>query len=493
MPVVERQDLDQLNAILSVKIERADYAKDVKAQMKEAQKKANMKGFRAGKAPLSIVEKMYGKSIVFDAVNKVVNQELNDYLDAISETKNILGQPLPIADDEANFDFRPKKANDYTFRFKLGFAPEFELKGYDKEAKFTSYNIDVTEEALDKEVENLKNQFGERTNPTEDIQAKDVLKLNLKELDGEAIKEGGIENTTSVAVDLLAEELQANVLTMKAGASFNVNIKDLDSKMDQAKAGTLLLGLEDNSAPYGENYVATIEEVTRQETSEINDEFIAKAFPGNEDIKTVEDIRAYMKGDIVKYYTDQADKLLFAQMQRDLLEKNEFDLPDAFLKEWIVASDENATVESTEAQYPSFKQGLKWSHIQSKIADKSGVKVEENEVENAIREEISNYFASSGLGAFGDNSMMDGMVEKFMKDREHVNRTAERIINDKILVAAKEEVTLEMVDVNQEEFNDIIKKYNEEFAQSNKSADEELTETVEELVEDAVVEEATEE
>ena len=493
MPVVERQDLDQLNAILSVKVERADYAKDVKAQMKEAQKKANMKGFRAGKAPLSIVEKMYGKSIVFDAVNKVVNQELNDYLDAISETKNILGQPLPIADDEANFDFRPKKANDYTFRFKLGFAPEFELKGYDKEAKFTSYNIDVTEEALDKEVENLKNQFGERTNPTEDIQAKDVLKLNLKELDGEAIKEGGIENTTSVAVDLLAEELQANVLTMKAGASFNVNIKDLDSKMDQAKAGTLLLGLEDNSAPYGENYVATIEEVTRQETSEINDEFIAKAFPGNEDIKTVEDIRAYMKGDIVKYYTDQADKLLFAQMQRDLLEKNEFDLPDAFLKEWIVASDENATVESTEAQYPSFKQGLKWSHIQSKIADKSGVKVEENEVENAIREEISNYFASSGLGAFGDNSMMDGMVEKFMKDREHVNRTAERIINDKILVAAKEEVTLEMVDVNQEEFNDIIKKYNEEFAQSNKSADEELTETVEELVEDAVVEEATEE
>ncbi|MGB0864301.1 MAG: trigger factor [Saprospiraceae bacterium] len=493
MPVVERQDLDQLNAILSVKIERADYAKDVKAQMKEAQKKANMKGFRAGKAPLSIVEKMYGKSIVFDAVNKVVNQELNDYLDAISETKNILGQPLPIADDEANFDFRPKKANDYTFRFKLGFAPEFELKGYDKEAKFTSYNIDVTEEALDKEVENLKNQFGERTNPTEDIQAKDVLKLNLKELDGEAIKEGGIENTTSVAVDLLAEELQANVLTMKAGASFNVNIKDLDSKMDQAKAGTLLLGLEDNSAPYGENYVATIEEVTRQETSEINDEFIAKAFPGNEDIKTVEDIRAYMKGDIVKYYTDQADKLLFAQMQRELLEKNEFDLPDAFLKEWIVASDENATVESTEAQYPSFKQGLKWSHIQSKIADKSGVKVEENEVENAIREEISNYFASSGLGAFGDNSMMDGMVEKFMKDREHVNRTAERIINDKILVAAKEEVTLEMVDVNQEEFNDIIKKYNEEFAQSNKSADEELTETVEELVEDAVVEEATEE
>ena len=493
MPVVERQDLDQLNAILSVKVERADYAKDVKAQMKEAQKKANMKGFRAGKAPLSIVEKMYGKSIVFDAVNKVVNQELNDYLDAISETKNILGQPLPIADDEANFDFRPKKANDYTFRFKLGFAPEFELKGYDKEAKFTSYNIDVTEEALDKEVENLKNQFGERTNPTEDIQAKDVLKLNLKELDGEAIKEGGIENTTSVAVDLLAEELQANVLTMKAGASFNVNIKDLDSKMDQAKAGTLLLGLEDNSAPYGENYVATIEEVTRQETSEINDEFIAKAFPGNEDIKTVEDIRAYMKGDIVKYYTDQADKWVFAQMQRDLLEKNEFDLPDAFLKEWIVASDENATVESTEAQYPSFKQGLKWSHIQSKIADKSGVKVEENEVENAIREEISNYFASSGLGAFGDNSMMDGMVEKFMKDREHVNRTAERIINDKILVAAKEEVTLEMVDVNQEEFNDIIKKYNEEFAQSNKSADEELTETVEELVEDAVVEEATEE
>lgn len=488
MPVVERQDLDQLNAILSVKVERADYAGEVKTQLKEAQKKANMKGFRAGKAPLSIVEKMYGKSIVFEAVNKVVNQELNDYLDAISEKENILGQPLPIADDETSFDFRPKKATDYTFKFKLGFAPEFELKGYDKEATFTSYNITVTDEALDKEIENLKNQFGEKSNPTENVEAKDVLKLNLKELDGEAIKEGGIENTTSVAVDLLTEELQTKVLTLKTGDTFNVNVKDLDSKVNPNKIGTFLLGLEDNETPFGENYVATIEEVTRHIATEINDEFIAKAFPGNEDLKTEEDIRNYMKGDIVKYYSDQADKLLFAQMQRALLEENDFDLPDAFLKEWIVFSDETATVETTEAQYPSFKQGLKWSHVQSKIAAKSNVKVEEKEVEAAIREEIGNYFASSGLGAFGDNSMMDGMVEKFMKDREHVNRTAERIINDKILVAAKEEVTLEMIDVNQEEFNDIIKKYNKEFAQSNKSADEELTETVEELVEDAVIE-----
>ena len=484
MPSVERQDIDGLNAIVSVTVDKSEYIKEVKAQLKKAQARSSMKGFRAGKAPLSIMKKMYGKQIVFEEVNKLISKEMNEYLDSLD--RELLGNALPMSDEETPFDFRIGKADSYTFKFKLGFAPQFELKGYSTETVLPSYTIKVKEETIDKEIENLKSRLGEQTHPEDNIQEKDVLKLELKELDEEAIKEGGVQNTTTAAVDLMSEELQKNVMTMKLGDSFNVNIYELDSKMEGDQVGRYILGLSDDDVTFGENFVATIEEITRNTPAEINEEFIAQAFPKAEGLETEEDIRNHLSGEISKYFNEQADKLMLARFQRHLMDINEMEFPTEFLKEWMLMSDEKATKESIEEGFEGFLKGLKWSLIQTRIADKEEVKVTTEEIELLAREEIAGYFGGNEM--LGGGEMIESMVERFMQDKEYINRTGERIINERITVAAKNVISFENNEVTEDEFNEIIKAYNEENEQAEKSLDEEFTDAVEELVEDATVE-----
>ena len=126
MPVVERQDIDHLNAVLTVKVEHTDYASEVKTQLTTLRKKAKMKGFRPGKVPMSLVKKMYGKSVVFEAVNKVLQEEMNTVLDNFD--RRILGQPLPFSEEtDSPYNFTVNNKDPYTFRYKIGMMPEFEL------------------------------------------------------------------------------------------------------------------------------------------------------------------------------------------------------------------------------------------------------------------------------------------------------------------------------------------------------------------------------
>lgn len=483
MPTINRQDIDELNAILTLDVAPEDYADKVKEQFKTLRKKASLKGFRAGQVPLSMIKKMYGKGVVYEVINDVVAGELESYLKNNLDGKETLGQPMPFSDEETAAEFTVSTTASYKLKFKVGFAPAFELKGYDASTTMPGYEISVETESLDKEIENLKTRLGETINATEDIQDKDVITLDLKELDGEAIKEGGITANTTVATDLLHESIKANVLTMKKGDSFNVNIYELDSKVSEpADVRKYMLSLEDEEVTFGEHFVATIEEVRRVvPVEEFTAEIIQKAVPNaGDDLQNEADLRAYIEKDIKKYYDDQVDKLFLAQLQRHLMEVNDFALPDDFLKEWLLTSDEKATPQSVAAQYDSFAQGLRWSLIQSRIAEAEKIEVTQDDLQGAVKEELSNYF-----GGQVDDAMVASMIGRFMEDREYVNRTAERIMNNKIVDAAKNVITLEAKPVTEKEFNDIVKAYNEAFNKTNAAADQALTAEVEEVVTEA--------
>jgi trigger factor len=493
MPTIDRHDVDNVNAVITVKAEPADYSEKVKKELNKLRKGAQMKGFRKGKTPMSIIRKMYGKQVVFEVVNEIIGTELQEYLDTIE--REALGQPIPMSDEEVNYDFRVGNKDGYTFKFKVGFKPEFELKGYDKEMSMTTYNVTIDDAKIDEEVENLRKRAGENISVEDNIQEADVLEIYLEELEGEEVKENGVTNDSTLAVDLINEELRAHVLTLKKGDSFTANINTLDTKMEKEEdVRRYLLGIEDAVTVYGEQFKVTINNIKRQELAEVNEEFFQKAFP-NEDITDEAGMREFLANDYVKYYQDQVDKLLLAQYQRDLMDMHDLELPEAFLKEWLIATNEKINEGNVEAEYKAMEKGLRWSFLQTAIADKEGIKVTEEEIEEAIQAEVSQYF-----GGQVDPSMMNNLMDRFMNDRQYVNQYVERILNERITKAVKEAITLDVQDVSGDEFNEIIKKYNEEFNQAEKSLDEALTETVEDLVEVAeenaeapVVEENTEE
>jgi len=460
MPKVVREDIDNLNAVISVSIEKADYESSFKSELKKVAKQAQVKGFRKGKTPISFVKKMYGPSILMDTVNNILQEEMSKYLQ--DDKTNYLGQPIP-AENQDKVDFDPNNLSDFEFKFDAGIAPELKIKGADKKTKLEQYKIKVDDKMLDEELENIKKRLGERELDEEKILEGDLVKLSVKELDGKKVKEGGVESEFSLVWEKIADKkLQKALLKQKKGDTFTVNPFKVEKDAEEKYVKKYFLGMEDDTAEVGDKFEATIVEVSRVSEVELNQEAFDKVF-GEGVISSVEEAKAKIGEDIGKYYAKQTEGLLFRKMQDNLIEKNEGDiqLPDAFLKRWLLISNEKNTVELIEKEYNDFAKNLKWSLIKGELNEKFDVKLEEADIKAGLRERVKGYMQ----GAMGDNpEFLDGMVERLMGDQEQVTNMAEELAADKLFENLRDAITVKEKAITVEQFQEVVKEINEKDA-----------------------------
>lgn len=509
MPSVQVDELSNVTGMLTITLEPKDYSSKIKDELKKLRKKSNMKGFRAGQAPMSIIRKMYGKNVVYEAVNGLLQTEVGEYLDSID--RKTMGQPIPVESDELVYDFSVKGSKGgYVFKFKIGYEPEFELKGYDAETTIDYYNVSIKDEVIDKEIENIQKRLGKQEEVFENIEDKDVITVELEELNeaGDGVKEGGVTGETKIAVDLMPEATREKVLAMKSGDTFEVDVYQLDTKVvekdDVVKYFFTKESEEEGEeatttevAEFGNMFKATISEVERFVPAELNEETFKDAFPQDE-ITDEAGARAKMTEEISKFYTEQADSLFMGIFQRNLLEVNNLEMPEEFLKEWLALSNEKTTQEEIEKDFPNFLKGLQWSIVQSKIAEKEGIEVSKEDLRAAVRAETVKYFGGEariqemGLG----EDFFDGMVDRMMEDQNSLNQQAEKIVNERISAKAKEVVTLNIIEVDNEGFDEAVKAYNEELQAAENAAalveaivDEQESANEEMIVDAEVVEE----
>ena len=90
---ITRENKDTLNAVVKVEIEKKDYADKVEKILTDYRKTANIPGFRKGHVPMGLVKKQYGKAVLVDEVNKLLQDALSKYL--VEEKLDVLGNPLP--------------------------------------------------------------------------------------------------------------------------------------------------------------------------------------------------------------------------------------------------------------------------------------------------------------------------------------------------------------------------------------------------------------
>jgi FKBP-type peptidyl-prolyl cis-trans isomerase (trigger factor) len=129
---VSLQNIDKVSALLTVKLEKADYQEKVDKSLKSFRQKAQIPGFRKGMVPMSLVKKMYGKSALAEEVNKLLSETVYKY---IQDNKvNILGEPLPNEDKQQEIDFDTME--EFEFLFDIALAPEFKAEVSAKLALF---------------------------------------------------------------------------------------------------------------------------------------------------------------------------------------------------------------------------------------------------------------------------------------------------------------------------------------------------------------------
>jgi trigger factor len=440
---------DALNAVLTVSVEQKDYEPQVEKSLKDYRRKAVIKGFRPGKAPASLINKMYRIPVLVDEVNKLVSESISKYL--ADNKLNILGEPLP-SESQEKIDWNMQK--DFVLNFDMGMAPEFEIK-LSKRDKVPYYSIKVDNKIRQTYIDSIISRYGSYQ-PAEKADTNCLIKATLTELnDDESPKVNGISvEDASISVILMADDNEkAKIIGSKLGDVLVVNVsKAFPNETDRA---ALLKTKKEDLQLIQPLFQATVTEVKQYIKAEVNQELFDKLYGegtvnSEEEFnqRIEEDIKLNMKGDSErKFYQDARDKII---------EKFSIELPKEFLIRWLVAINEGKyTQELVEKDYSHFENDLKWQLIRDKIAIEQQYKIEKEELLNMAKSYIINQMMQYGMG-----QLPEEFIEKYANDiltkEDEKKKLAERVLENKVIGWVKETIKLEEKEVELEKFKELM-------------------------------------
>jgi len=432
---ITKENIDTLNAVVKVEISAADYKDKVATILKDYRKTADIPGFRKGQVPMGMVKKQYGKSILIDEVNKLLQESLNKFL--TEEKLDILGNPLPKMQDDFNWD-----TDDYSFEFELGLAPEFDIN-LDTKKKVTQYNIIADKELLGKEVENIQKRYGK-------IISKEVVEEGVNITGTFVNEEKEINKKSTIELASVKGKVnQKKFIGKKVGDVVELKTKGLfddDHKLMGA------LGV-DHDAIHNLDIVVTltIEEINLTELGEVNQELFDKVF-GPDVVKSEKELVARIKEDAEKQFKTQADQQLLNDVTEYLVENTKFELPTEFLKKWIaVAGEKPMTSEQAEEEFDRSEKGLRYQLIEGKILKDNNIKIDFAELQ-----EFAKGFVKTQMAQYGqlnpEEKELDDIVQRVLSNQDEAKRLQEQLVSEKLLNFYKENITFKVKEVNYEKF-----------------------------------------
>ncbi len=438
-----QENIDELNAVLKVKVVANDYLPKVETALKDYQKKATIPGFRPGKVPTGMIKKMYGKSVMVDEINKLLNDSLYKYL---HENKiEVLGNPLPKADSVIDWD----NQQEFEFLYEMGLAPKFSVDLSPKD-KFTYQTVKVDESLVNKYVTDIAKRYGKVEN-VEVSEETDLLNGDFVELDANGeILAGGIFKTGSLFLDRVKDEA-----TKKALIGIKKEDKvvlDAQKLSENATDLAALLGIDKEKAEsLNCKLQFTVKGVSRLAAAEINQEFFSKIY-GEGNVTTEEEFRAKIKDELAGMFVNDSERKFYNEVVEYLMNKINFNLPTEFLKRWIVAAnDKPVSFEQVDAEFDNYSKGLKWQLIENKIIKENDLQVTNEEVVEHTKELILQQFAQMGQGPMGDEEL-NQTAQRVLSNQEEAKKLYEKLYGQKVMTLFKTKFTLENKEVAYDDF-----------------------------------------
>lgn len=432
---ITREQVDALNAVVTVAITKEDYQPKVDKVLQDYRKNASIPGFRKGAVPMSLIQKQYGKAILLDEVNKLLQSSLNDYL--VEEKLDILGNPLPKATEDFNWD-----AENYAFEFELGLAPEFNVD-LASAKDVVKYNIVADDTMLNEQVERIQKQYGKLVSKETVEEGDDIRGTFTNE-------EKGINNTTTISTEIFKDKKAAKkFLGKKVGDVVAISTKGLfddDHKlMDYLKVG------HDDVHGLDIEVNFTIEEINTSEKAELNQELFDKLF-GEGKVSSVDELKAKIKEDAEQQFAQQADQKFLNDVTESLIKNTKFELPAEFLKKWIQTVGENPlTAEQAEEEYAKSENGLRYQLIEGKIIAGNELQITFEDLKAYTADLIKKQMAQFGQMDPTDADV-ENIVARVLSNKDEVKRISEQVMSEKMLNLFKEKVKFTTKEVTYQDF-----------------------------------------
>ena len=443
---ITRENIDDLNAVLKVNIEKADYEEKMETVLKDYRKKATIKGFRPGMVPIGLVKKMYGKAVQFEEINKLVSESITKYL--TDEKLEVLGDPIPKEDENVDFE----KQEDFTFSFELGLAPAFEIS-LTKKNKLTYYEMIVDEKMRTDAIENYRRRFGQYIK-AEVTEEKDMLRGTVIALDDKnnPIEGTNSENCTLTIENIKDEAIKKSFVDKKVNDTLDFDLRTA-FPTDNEVAALLLMKKEDAAGISG-TIRYTIGTINRFEPAEINKEFFDKVF-GEGAITTEDEFIQKVESEIRNSLKRESEYKLLIDSKKLALEKIEFPLPEPFLKKWLLKVNEKVTKEQIETEFDSFKEDLRWQLIRNKIAKDNEIKITEEELINEAANLTRYQFQQYGL-FYATDEQIGNYAREMLKREDDAKKIAEKLLDEKVGNHIREIIKINDKQVTVEAFNKLF-------------------------------------
>ncbi|MDB3926886.1 trigger factor [Flavobacteriales bacterium] len=437
---ITQEKIDALNAKLKVQLSSEDYQEKVEAVIVNYRKTASIPGFRKGKVPMGQVKKMIGKSVLVDEVNKLLQEAIYKH---ITENKvEVLGNPLPIT-SEVDWD----NATDFEFEYEMGLAPEFKVT-LDKKSKFDYLQIVADKKMVDHYVNDMAKRYGKMTQP-EKSEKTDLMMGEFIQLDGEGnALEGGINHTSSVALDIIQDKkAQKALVGLAEGDEVKLHItKDFSND-----AHHMLNIKKEELETLDAEFTFKVNKISRMEPADMTQDLFDKVF-GKDTVKSEKEFRAKVKEEVEKSFEGESDNKLKNDVILHLIKKTKLSLPDTFLKKWLVATNEQGlTEEQVEQEYEQYSKSLKWQLIENKIIKDNELEVKNEDVISHTKELIVSNFAQYGQPAPEDKKLEEIAVQVLGNEEER-KKVYNQLYDVKTMSLYKEKFSLKNKEVTYDEF-----------------------------------------
>lgn len=451
---ISLQNTDKVNAVLTVKLEKADYEERVEKALKSLRHRINMPGFRPGMVPVGLVKKQYGKSVLAEELNKLLQEKIYEYIR--ENNINMLGEPLPNEEQQKELDF--EHGEEFEFVFDVALAPEFKVE-LGKDDKVPFYDIEVSDEMIDRQVSMYKQRAG-KYEKVDAYQEKDMIKGAVAELDENGnVKEGGVQAEGVILMPTYFKNDDQKKIFENAKVNdvliFNPSEAYAGNETEMA---ALLKVKKEEVKELKSDFSFQIEEITRFVEGELTQEIFDQVF-GKDVVHNEEEFRTKTRESIQSQLVNDSD-FKFLVDARDLItgKIGKLEFPDALLKKIMRANNPDKDEKFVEDNYDRSIKELTWHLVKEQLVKEYDIKVDDKDMLEQAKAATRAQFAQYGMVNLPED-VVDNYAKEMLKKKESVQSLVDRCIENKIALALKDKVTLEHKSISMEEFT---KMFNEE-------------------------------
>jgi trigger factor len=442
---ISKENIDELNAVVKVKLGPEDYSDKVEQALRKYQKQASIPGFRQGKVPASMVRKMYGKSLLADELNRILSDSLYKY---IQENKiEVLGNPLPKAE---NNEVEIDHGKEFEFSFDMALAPQFNLN-LDSSFSFTELSVSPDEKLINNYVSDLSRRYG-KVAPADVVEEGDLIYGDVVELNeaGEIVP-GGIFKSTTIFLDNPAKEDHKLLIGAKAEDKFDLTPGQIADKPADLAAK---LGINaDQAQALSNKFRFTVKTVSRLVPAEVNQELFDKVYgPGS--VSSEQDFRDKIGNEIKNMFGRDGEQRLRNEITTELLNRTNLNLPDEFLKRWLVSANEKpVTMEQVETEYPMYARQLRWQLIENKLIKDNNISVTADEATDHVKNVLRANYAKYGRNPeeVSDEELND-TAKRVLGKEDEAKKVFEDLYGMKLMSLYRSKFTITSKAVSYDEF-----------------------------------------